>query len=370
VRVAAQIALALVLAGCTSSSQGPRPAELEPVGKEPVRRLWRENVDGGGIFQFSPVRVGEVLYAAARDGNVECLGVADGRTRWRASLERLSGGVGADEQAVAVGTDQGEVVLLQAADGKVRWRARVSSEVLAAPLVAGELVLVRTADSRIHALESRDGKRRWMYQRTPAPLTLRTPQGMAVQDGQLYAGFSGGKLVALNLQDGALRWEATVAVPRGATELERVTDVIGNPALIERGVCAAAFQGRVGCYDAQRGSQLWSKEMSSVTGVSIDAGYAFVSDELGAVHALDRASGRSIWTQDKLLRRQLSLPLAVGDAVVVADFEGYVHWLSRETGAFVKRASTDGSAVRAAPVAIPGGFVVQTLDGGLYAFAP
>jgi outer membrane protein assembly factor BamB len=369
-RAAAPILLAILLAGCSSSSQGPKPAELEPLHGEPVRRLWREDVGGAGEFQFAPARVGDVLYAAARDGTVESINAANGRTRWSASVGRLSGGVGADEHAVAVGTDQGEVVLLEAADGKQRWRARVSSEVLAAPYVTEGLVLVRTADSRIHALEASDGKRRWVYQRTPAPLTLRTPQGMAVQDGLLFAGFSGGKLVALAVQDGALRWEATVAIPKGATELERVTDVIGNPALAGREVCAAAFQGRVACYDAQSGNQVWSKEISSVTGVSVDASTAYVSDELGAVHALDRSSGRSLWTQDKLLRRQLTLPLPVGEVVVVADFEGYVHLLSRETGAFVTRTSTDGSAVRAAPVAIPGGFVVQTVSGDLYALAP
>jgi len=370
-RGAALVVLALLLAGCSSSSQGPKPAELEPLEGGPVRSLWHESVGGAGEFQFSPARVGDVVYAAARDGDVESLNAADGRTRWRVSIDGgLSGGVGADERTVAVGSDQGEVVALEAADGKVRWRARVSSEVLAAPCLAGGLVLVRTADSRIHALGADDGKRRWSYQRTPAPLTLRTPQGMAAQDGLLFAGFSGGKLVALALADGALRWEATVAVPKGATELERVTDVIGNPALIGGEVCAAAFQGRVGCFDAQSGNQLWAREMSSVTGVSVDARYAFVSDEQGAVHALDRSTGRSLWTQDRLLRRQLTLPLPAGNVIAVADFEGYVHLLSRETGAFVARRSTDGSAVRAAPIAIPGGILVQTSDGDLYALAP
>jgi outer membrane protein assembly factor BamB len=372
-KLAGLLAALAALAGCFGSSAGgPRPAALEPLKAErPLRTVWSARVGGGEAFLFSPARVGDAIYAAARDGDVVRLDAADGRTRWRASLgASLSGGVGADATTVAVGTDKGEVIVLSAADGKQRWRASVSSEVLAAPQVAGGLVLARSADSRIHALNAADGKRRWVYQRTPASLTLRTPQGMTAGEGVVYAGFSGGKLVALALEDGALRWEATVAVPKGATELERVTDVIGSPALFGREVCAAAFQGRVACFDAQTGSQLWGREISSVTGVSADARTAYVSDERGAVQALDRANGRSLWTQDRLAHRQLSLPLSLEGVVAVGDLEGYVHLMARDSGELVARTATDGSAVRAAPIALPAGFLVQTQDGGLYALAP
>ncbi len=371
-RSAALAVAAALLAGCSSGSPGPKPAALEPLPEgRTVRLLWSRSVGRADVFQFSPARVGEAIYAAARDGDVVRLDAAKGRVQWRATVEGgLSGGVGADERTVAVGSDQGEAVALDAQSGKVRWRTRVSSEVLAAPRVAGGLVLVRTADSRIHALGADDGKRRWVYQRTPAPLTLRTPQGMTVLGGVLFAGFSGGKLVSLALDSGALRWEGNVAVPKGATELERVTDVIGDPAVIGREVCAAAFQGRVACFDTQTGNQLWARELSSVTGVSADARYAYVSDERGAVHALERSSGRSLWTQDRLAHRQLSLPIPAGDVIAVGDLEGYVHLLARDSGEFVARRATDGSAVRAAPISLPEGLLVQTQGGGLFALAP
>jgi outer membrane protein assembly factor BamB len=372
-RSAALLVAAALLAGCFGgASGGPTPAPLEPLkaAAEP-RRLWSASLGGADAFQFSPARVGDAVYAASRAGEVVRLEAADGRERWQVSLDvRLSAGVGADERTVVVGTDRGEVLALEAQDGKVRWRSRVSSEVLAAPRPVGGLVLVRSADSRIHALGADDGKRRWSYQRAPAPLTLRAPRGLAVLGEVAFAGFSGGKLVALALESGAVRWEATVALPKGATELERVTDVVGDPAVIGREVCAAAFQGRVACFDALNGTQLWARELSSVTGVSVDARHAYVSDEHGAVHALDRSNGRSLWKQDRLAYRQLSLPLPVGGTIVVGDFEGYLHFLARDSGAFLARASTDGGAVRAAPLAMDGGFLVQTQGGGLFALAP
>ena len=367
---AALAAGALVLAACSTDS-GPKPAELTALqqAREP-RVLWSAAVGRAGAFVFIPALAGDAVMAAARDGTVLRLNAADGKPSWRVELGvQLSAGAGADLRTVAVATDAGEVLALDAATGKLRWRARVSSEVLAAPRLAGGLVLVRSADSRVYAFDAEDGKRRWVYQRASSSLMVRTPAGLSVLQDSVYAGFSGGKLVSLGLANGGVRWEATVALPKGATELERVTDIVGDPAVLGREVCAAAFQGRIACFDAQSGNQLWARDMSTVTGASVDARYAYVSDDRGAVHALDRSNGRSLWKQDRLAHRQLSQPLPLGEQIVLGDLQGYVHVLARDSDAFVARAATDGSPVRAAPLRLPEGFLVQTQDGSLYALA-
>ncbi|MDH5210244.1 MAG: outer membrane protein assembly factor BamB [Betaproteobacteria bacterium] len=371
------LGLALLLAGLAGcfggSSGGPRPAALAPLPQAlELRVLWSADVGAAAAFEFSPALAGDAVYAAARDGAVVSLGAADGRERWRVALDaRLSAGVGADAATVAVATDDGAVFALDAGTGKQRWRVEVSSEVLAAPRIAAGRVLVRSADGRIYALDEKSGARLWAYQRAPAALRLRTPQGLTPHEDLVFAGFSGGKLVALALAGGALRWEATVAEPRGTTELERVTDVVGDPEVVGgREVCAAAFQGRVACFDAQNGNLLWAREISSVSGVGADARFAFVADERGGVHALDRSNGRSLWKQDQLAHRQLSRPLPIGAQVALGDLEGIVHLLARDSGAFMARASTDGSPVRVAPLALPRGFLVQTQAGGLFALAP
>jgi outer membrane protein assembly factor BamB len=59
----------------------------------------------------------------------------------------------------------------------------------------------------------------------------------------------------------------------------------------------------------------------------------------------------------------------VGDVVAVGDLEGYVHFLSRDSGAFVARYSSGGGAVRAAPLAVASTLLIQTQDGTLVALA-
>jgi len=376
----ALVAAALALAGCGGMSLNPLdwfmrsapppPAPLVPIANPvPTRTLWQASVGRAGLGAFTPALAGGHVYAAAEDGTVVKLDAGSGKQIWRTRVaSTLTGGVGADGNLVVVGSAEGEVIALDDA-GVTRWRARVSSEVLAAPAVAGDLVVVRSADSRLFGLDARDGRRRWLFQRAAPALAVRSPAGVVVKSGFVFAGFSGGKLVALSVANGGLRWEGTVSLPKGTTELERVSDVIGLPWVGEREACAVAFQGRAACFDLGNGNQIWAREISSSSGLDVDARAVYVSEDRGAVTSLSRQSGTSVWRQDRLANRRLSAPLAVGKEVAVGDLEGYVHLLSQDAGAFVGRIATDGSPIVGPPVAIPGGFIVQTSNGGLYALS-
>jgi len=386
-RVLAVLAVAAMAAGCEtiqksaanpfnwfgSGPTGPKPAELPVLSAaQPAKVLWSASFGSTGPFVLRPVVAGDSVYAAGRDGTVAKLDARTGAPRWRVNVSAaLSGGVGSDGKLVAVGSDKGEAILLDAEKGEVLWRARVSSEVLAAPEIGPGVVLVRTADSRVFAFDARDGKRRWVYQRAGASLVVRSPTGIVVSGDNAYAGFSGGKLIAIALSNGAARWEATVATPKGSTELERVTDIAGEPSIQGREICAAAFQGRVACYDLQTGNQLWAREISTLTGAGMDARHVYVSDDKGTLHAFDRTNGRTVWKQERLSHRRLSLPLPLGAEIASGDYQGYVHFLARESGAFVGRIATDGGGILGAATRLPGGgMVVQTQSGGLFAVSP
>lgn len=373
------LAVSALVAGCAAmnplnwfgSDSAPKIAPLPEVRNTvAVRTLWQASLGAAGEAMLSPALAAGSVFAAARDGSVVRLDAQSGRVMWRESTgATLSAGVGASDSLVAVGTPEGEVVAFDAADGRARWRARVSSEVLAPPVVHEDLVIVRCADSRVFALDAKDGRRRWVYQRAIPTLTIRSPAGVVVRGQTAYAGFPGGRLVAIALNNGGVRWEAAVALPRGATELERVADVVGLPWVSEREICAVAYQGRVACFDAANGQPLWARDMSSISGLGVDSRYVFVSDDRGAVHALDRSNGNSFWKQDRLSTRKLTAPLPVGREIAVADVEGYVHLLGRENGEFVGRVATDGSAVTAPMTAMPGAFLVQTRNGTVYALS-
>jgi len=345
------------------------PAELttfKPGIKVAV--AWKTGIGDSGAYEFSPAIWEGDFFVADAGGELARIDGSNGRIKWRIDTkETLSGGVGAKDDLVLVGTTHGEVLAYQT-DGKFRWRTRVSSEVLSPPRVADGVVVVRSGDGRIVGLDAATGAAAWAYLPTMPPLILRVATGVTLQDGVVYAGFPVGRLVALRLASGTLLWETAVAQPRGETELERVTDVVGPPFVEAGQACAIAYQGRIGCFDAARGSLTWARNASSVSGLAGDDGAFYFVDEAATVFAVDRTSGASLWKQDVLARRNLGAPARLGRHVVVGDFEGYVHVFDREDGRLVGRTSTDGGPITAAPIPIgEGRFIVQTREGNLYA---
>jgi outer membrane protein assembly factor BamB len=374
--------LALAVSGCSTVGSmtntvggwfGAGPARAKPaelVEFKPTASLaeaWKGDSGESGGYLFRPQAEGDDVFAAG-GSRVVRIAVATGNTVWKTDTGvKLSAGAGAGQGLVLAGGGKGELLALDLARGQPRWKVVLSSEVTGQLLALADTVIARTGDGRVHGLSAADGSRKWLYSRNLPALSLRGSGGMVVRDDVLYTGFPGGKLVALNAANGAQLWEATVALPRGATELERVADVMGNPVVDERQVCAVAYQGRVACFDRRNGAPLWSRDTSSNSGLAMDERNVYVTDDKDAVTAYDKTSGRASWRQDKLARRQVTAPLALGAWVVVADGEGVVHVLSAEDGSFAARARVD-SSVRTAPVDIGPGFAVQTAKGSVVAF--
>ena len=359
-------AIAAALAGCSSSKdkEAGKPAELVDFKQTlPVRTAWRVDVGGARGAPLQPAVLENAVYAAAGDGALVRIQPASGKVDWRIDAgARISAGVGSDGFVVAVGTPRGEVLAF-GADGKPLWRAQASSDIQSAPLVGRGLVIVRSTDHRVTAYEADSGKRRWSFARTPPPLTLRAPLEMAFAGDNVLLGLPGGRLVAVALSNGAARWEAVVAEPKGATEVERLADVVGALAVDGRDACAAAFQGRVTCVDSGNGNLRWTRELAAGAGVAFDAKQAYAVDARAAVAAFNREGGAGVWRNTQLANRQLSSPLALPAAAVVGDFKGHVHFLNPGDGQFAARVALDGSAIVATPRAWANGAVVQTQDG-------
>lgn len=365
--------LLALLAGCSlfgSKDTKNQPAPLvEPAGAMAPPAAWKYSIGKAGQAVFTPALAGEALYVADADGALARLDVASGKEVWRIKTGTdLTAGVGSDGEVVVVGGQKG-VILAYDANGKELWKAQASSEVLSAPAVGGGVVVVRSVDNIITAYEAKTGAKRWNVTRTTPALTLRNAPGMVIHGQNVYVAQPGGKLLALALAGGLPRFEVAVGEPRGATELERVTDIAGTPVIFEKDVCAVSYQGRVACFDAATGAPQWSKPASSDVGVAVDQRFVFVSDDKGEVAAYSRESGSNAWKNDKLSYRRLSTPVSYGRAVAVGDYQGYIHFLSREDGALLGRVATDGSAIQANPVIAGTKLIFQTQAGTVTALA-
>ena len=218
---AALLALAILAAGCSSNSKKELPpAELTDFKEEVVlQKQWSRSIgDGQGetYNMLVPAIEGDTIYAADVTGVVMALDRSNGDVKWKKDLELpVSGAVGVGYGLLTIGTIKGEIVALDAVNGEEKWRARVSSEVLAPPANNGDVVVVQTQDDRLIGLDAATGNQRWLYDSTPAVLTLRGTSAPIVTNRLAVAGFSTGKVVALDISNGVPVWEQRVAIPQG-----------------------------------------------------------------------------------------------------------------------------------------------------------
>ena len=375
-RCAALAASAALLAGCASDA--PKPAPLESyTPKIAARLVWSVKLGGGGSSSLpgfgwfsspppptllSPAVRGDTVFVATPDGDVAALALDSGAVRWRASVgTKVSAGAGSDGRHTSVVTRANEVVTFDG-DREV-WRKRVPSAVVTPPLVAGERVFVMGVDRAVHAFDAVDGRRLWSMQRPGDALTLAQP-GVLTVVGQ------GPRLAGIDPLRGTLRWEVSLASPRGTNEVERLADLVGPAARVGDRLCARAFQAAVACADAARGVLLWTRNLGGTDAVAADGQGVFGADASDRVSGWSATTGDVLWTHENLLRRGLGGALAVGPVVVFGDAEGYVHFLSTASGELQLRAATDGTPIHGAPVAAGGTLLVTTQGGGLFAFRP
>jgi outer membrane protein assembly factor BamB len=372
-RTLALLSVLAALAACNKDKTAEPPAELVDVRQElPVDELWSASVGGGGEklrLALGLAAGDDVLYAASREGSVRALEAATGRARWEAETKaELAAGPGFGDGLVVVGTSSGTVIALEAADGKERWRARLSGEVLSAPLVAGGRVVVRTVDGRLRALEAVDGKEAWMVEDLVPRLTLRGTSPPVQAGDVVISGFDTGRIMAVSIPTGDILWQAQVGTPRGRSELERLADIDAAVRVAGDEVYAIGYQGRLAMIALDTGQIWWARELSSYRDIAMDESQLYVSTSDGDVVALRRRDGGVVWQQTGLKRRGLGAPVVHGGAVVVGDFDGYLHWMDRETGRFVARSRPGSARFAATPVVIGDRLFVIDEGGKVVAF--
>src|SRR5205085_1969823 len=238
---------------------------------------------------------------------------------------------------VLVGTLDAQVIALKRSDGSEAWRSSVSSEVLAPPVGDGPVIIVRCGDGKVFGLSSETGARKWSFERTVPPLTLRGLSAPLVNGNTAYIGLDNGHIAALKMDSGEVLWEQVVSAPSGRSELDGIAHVEADPILTNGGAYAVSYGGDLAAVGLEDGRAAWRRPIKSYTGIALIGSTLVVTDDDGLVWALDAQTGASVWKQEALKYRRLSAPIVVGDYIVVGDFKGYLHWLSPKDGALVAR---------------------------------
>jgi outer membrane protein assembly factor BamB len=370
------VSAAILLSGCGlfgDDDEQLEPAELvEFETKVPIKRLWKTKIGADAEFlrvAVQPMGDGNRIYAASVNGNVVALDPQSGKQAWRNKLDiRLSSGPGVGEGLVVVVSADGYVVALSVDDGTERWRAYISGESLAAPLVYEEWVVVQAVDNRLIALSAFDGSERWSIEQSIPALPMRGSTSPMQVGQSVVTGFDNGRVMAVNMSTGDIEWESMLAPPSGRSDLDRLSDIDGDIAVVGQDIYASGYQGRIASLAAESGQVLWARELSTYEGVSADWNNVYSTLDNGELVALNRRSGTEVWRHNVLLRREPTVPVSFRTTVAVGDLEGYLHFFSNVDGEPVARVRAGGSAIVSTPVVMADRLYVQSDDGSVTAW--
>lgn len=144
-----------------------------------------------------------------------------------------------------IGTHRGNLYALDAITGEPLWRFAASGAFLHSPAVHAGTVIAGCSDGRLYALDAATGRLRWAYYSGPGGYAT-TP---VIAEELAILGSRQGELVAVKLDDGAVRWRDRLDVP------------IRQTAACDAGrVFVTAEDLRLRCYEACSGRLLWTSE--------------------------------------------------------------------------------------------------------------
>jgi|GEM_PF-3461434 hypothetical protein len=159
-----------------------------------------------------PVTVGRLVVIGTTAGRVHALDAQTGALRWVRDVGApVLTTLAIADSKVIVPTHAGELLALSASDGQTVWSYRGARKgYVAAPAIAGGLVLIGDKSGRFHCVQVQTGSARWVFDvgsasdagAEPAPITASA----AVLGDRVFFGAENLFAYALDVQTGARLW--------------------------------------------------------------------------------------------------------------------------------------------------------------------
>lgn len=343
------IAAVLSLLIACSSNEGAQKVEPNTLQSlltdEPVdvEMLWQNNSSKGFSDYFNKVMMDadtDNIYITDTRRQLLAINKRSGRLVWKHTLPNVvSGGFTIGYPYLYFGDLEGKLHKFDLVKQLFVWSIQESSEIIAAPAINGDVIAFQTIDGKLSLSNIETGKKIWTHGINTPSLTVRGTGSPVIASPFVFAGFSTGKLVAFDLESGAIRWERRISVPTVSSEIERLGDVDATPLVMRDAIIANSFQGRTLALNPVNGNVYWVKDMSSILPALADYNAVYVVDNNSVIYGLDKRSGTENWKNEQFLGRKLSEPVLFDGYLVVGDYEGYVHFVSVETGEAVGRIS-------------------------------
>ncbi|MCP4431348.1 MAG: outer membrane protein assembly factor BamB [Gammaproteobacteria bacterium] len=362
----------VLLTGCSSKDNSDPPALLTKLENPiPLKVLWETDTDAAAnnaSFNLRPLLVDNQILTVDIVGNIVSLDATSGRKNWdyETQLSAITGLAG-NLKVIVVSSSDGDLVAYDRQEQGLesRWSIRLSGEIRSIPAIDGDQIFVRTTAGKLSTISLIDGSVQWTVSRRIPALSLTGNSSPIIDEDRIIVGFDDGKLAAFDRNNGQTIWERVISHASGRTEIQRLVDIDGDFLLKDGIIYVSTYQGQLSALQSIDGNVLWTRKFSSYQSIVADDDALYISGDMSHLWSIDRRTGSAFWKQEKLHARKITAPQMIDSKVVVADLEGYVHWLNKTDGTLLGRVQVSDSRVIAQPTRWQNSIIVYDSNGHL-----
>lgn len=313
------------LIGCSTTRSAPNQLVIE-------KRWVRDSTDsvflgGRRIHRFPPILFEKLVIVGNSIDGIVAYDRDTAQVLWRLKIkDGVEGGAYLAEGTLYFGAGDGQLYSLQPDTGKILWTYPLKAEGLGKPLVKAGVLYILGGNNVAHALNAKTGKLMWIYNRREASnISVRGGSQPALSGDLVFVGFSDGALVALNKTSGAVIWEANL------NRNKRFRDVDATPIIDGESVYVSSYDG--GLYSLGRldGKINWMVDEGGYEEVVLQGNQLFFSSSAGKISALDKGSGKILWSKSNP-RGIATSPTLYKGTLIVGELSGALRFYDARNG--------------------------------------
>ncbi|WP_150467929.1 outer membrane protein assembly factor BamB [Francisella sp. SYW-9] len=371
--------LSFLIASCSKSNVPPPTPLKEKAPKQVhVKVKWKKSTGNGdnglGNYNLAPTYSDDIAFVPNENGMVYALSMKDGGVIWKKDTNSsLTSEPNTIANAVIFGSMKGRLTALDNKTGKTLWLSKTPSSLFAQPTIYNNSIYTHTHDGSVAAFDAKDGSKEWSASNNIPELTLPGNSSPIVLNDTVMIGSAFGTVLGFTVENGDKTINIPIAIAHGSSPADKMVDITANPMLYHRYLIFAAFQGAIVALDKDTGKMLWAKKASIISNMAIDNNVIFTTQADSELKAYNIQNGETVWTQDTLKWRKITGPIYYKGLIVVADYQGYLHFFSSLNGEYLGRyklTSTPtlfpSTGISAQLVPTKQGILVEAKDGTAY----
>jgi len=371
--------LMFLLGSAVAQDPAPRPAsawssfrhDLAQTGvatstlPDNLELLWEVSL-GDQILATAAI-VGDFVYVPCLSGELVCLNRKTGDKIWAYKsvevVEKNSFAPGFKSSptvagdGIYLGDEDGVFHAINRKTGQGLWKFATGGEIYSSAAVVDGRVIFGSYDNRLYCLTEKDGSLIWKYE----------TQGYvhcapAIMDGVTFIAGCDEHLRVIDIKSGEQRLEIPLE-----------TYLIASPAVIGDLLYVGTYASEVVAVDWKKKDVTWrytagESEHPFHSSAAVSDQLVVVGGRDKQVHAIDRSTGRKVWTFATRAKVDSS-PVIVGNRVFIGSGDGNLYGLGLADGKELFKFNA-GKPISAGPAIGEGVLVIgsESRDGKVYCF--